>query len=83
VLASILAGFTHRQDGPGALVVLLRGMLAGMAGFVVFCVVVAGLVERAGTGPAFAAAALAAAAAFAIQAAAARGLARAAGYELG
>ena len=50
MLASILAAFTHRQEGAAALVALLRGMLAGMAGFVVFCVTVAGLVERVGTG---------------------------------
>jgi len=78
VLASILAAFTHRQEGAAALVALLRGMLAGMAGFVVFCVTVAGLVERVGTGPAFGAAALAA---IAVHAAAAHGPARAARYE--
>jgi hypothetical protein len=78
VLASILAAFTHCQQGAVAVVALLRGMLAGMAGFVVFCVTVAALVERVGTGPAFAAAAIAA---IAVHAAAARGPARAAGYE--
>jgi hypothetical protein len=79
VLASILAAFTHRQEGAVAVVALLRGMLAGMAGFVVFCIAVAGLVEPMGTGPAFAAAALAA---IAVHAAAAHGPARAAaGYE--
>jgi hypothetical protein len=59
-LASILAVFTHEQHGPEALVLLLRGMLSGMAGFVVFCAVVAVLVDRAGVAATFAAAALAA-----------------------
>ena len=60
VLASILAVFTHEQRGAEALVFLLRGMLSGMAGFVVFCALVAVLVDRAGVGPTFAAAVLAA-----------------------
>jgi hypothetical protein len=59
-LASILAVFTHEQHGPEALVLLLRGMLSGMAGFDVFCAVVAVLVDRAGVAATFAAAALAA-----------------------
>jgi hypothetical protein len=37
VLASVLAVATHRQQGAAAVVALLRGMLAGMAGFVMFC----------------------------------------------
>jgi hypothetical protein len=60
VLASILAVFTHRQHGAQALVLLLRGMLSGMAGFVIFCALVAVLVDRAGVGSTFAVAALAA-----------------------
>jgi hypothetical protein len=59
-LASILAVFTHEQHGARAVVVLLRGMLSGMAGFVVFCAVVAVLVDHAGVGATFAVAALAA-----------------------
>jgi hypothetical protein len=58
VLASVLAVFTHRRHGPGALVALLRGMLVGMAGFVGFCAVVGALVVPAGVAPAFTAAAL-------------------------
>jgi hypothetical protein len=69
VLASILAVFTHAQQGAAAVADLLRGMLSGMAGFVVFCALVAALVDRAGVAPAFAAAA---ATAIAVQAAAAR-----------
>jgi hypothetical protein len=40
VLASILAVFTHRDNGPAATVALLRGMLEGMAAFVAFCAVI-------------------------------------------
>ena len=69
-LASILAVFTHEQHGAAALTALLRGMLAGMAGFVVFCALVALLVDRAGVAVTFSAAALAA---VAVQAATARG----------
>jgi hypothetical protein len=58
-LASILVVFTHRQEGPAALVALLRGMLAGMAGFAVFCLVVALILERAGIAATFVVAALA------------------------
>jgi hypothetical protein len=56
VLASILAVFTHRQVGAHAARVLLRGMLAGMAGFVSFCLIVAAVTEPAGIAVAFAAA---------------------------
>jgi hypothetical protein len=69
VLASILAAFTHAQVGARAAAVLLRGMLAGMAGFVSFCVLVATLAEPAGTAAAFAAATVIA---LAVQGAAAR-----------
>ena len=58
VLASVLAVFTHAQYGPAALAELLRGMLGGMAGFVVFCALVAALAEAAGIALAFTAAAL-------------------------
>lgn len=64
VLASILAVLTHRDDGAAGAVALLRGMLAGMAGFVVFCEVVALLVVPLAVGPAFL---LATAAAVAVQ----------------
>jgi hypothetical protein len=69
VLACVLAAFTHDQHGAAAVTQLLRGMLGGMAGFVVFCALVAGLVEPAGTGAAFA---LATGAAIAAQLAVAR-----------
>jgi hypothetical protein len=68
-LASILAVFTHEQHGAAALAALLRGMLSGMAGFVIFCLLVAVLVDRAGVAATFTAAALAA---LAVQAATVR-----------
>jgi hypothetical protein len=61
-LASVLAVFTHRQRGAAAVAELMRGMLYGMAGFLVFCVLVAVLVDRTGIPSAFLAAALTAAA---------------------
>jgi hypothetical protein len=60
VLASTLAVFTHRRDGGLAAALLLRGALAGMAGFVAFVEVVALLIVPVGTAPAFLAATLAA-----------------------
>jgi hypothetical protein len=60
VLASVLAVFTHREHGAAALIALLRGMLAGMAGFVAFCEIVAALIVHDGIVPAFAAATVAA-----------------------
>jgi hypothetical protein len=69
VLASILAVFTLAQHGPHALTALLRGMVTGMAAFVVFCALVAALIEPAGIAPAFGAAVLGA---VAVQAAVAR-----------
>jgi MFS family permease len=60
VLASVLAVFTHRQQGAAALTALLRGMLAGMGGFVAFCAAVSFLIVPFGATPAFLAAALAA-----------------------
>lgn len=62
ILASVLAVATHRRDGAAAAVALLRGMAAGMAGFVAFCQVVA----LSGTPVAFAAATGAAVAAQAV-----------------
>jgi hypothetical protein len=56
VLASILAVFTHRDDGPAAAVALLRGMLEGMAAFVAFCTVIGMAIEPWATAWAFAAA---------------------------
>jgi hypothetical protein len=44
-LASVLVVATHRRAGGVHVVALLRGMLAGMTGFVAFCAVVALFVE--------------------------------------
>lgn len=60
VLACVLAAFTHERHGAAAATQFLRGMLSGMAGFVVFCVLVAALVENAGVAVTFIAAAAAA-----------------------
>ena len=60
VLASVLAVLAHRQAGAQAAVALLRGTLAGMAGFVAFCEIVALLVTRAPVVTVFAGATLAA-----------------------
>jgi hypothetical protein len=68
VLASVLAVFTHEQQGAAELARLLRGMIAGMGGFVVFCALVAALVRGAGVAAAFALAALGAVAAQALAA---------------
>jgi hypothetical protein len=60
VLASVLAVFTHRAHGGPAVIALLRGTVAGMAGFVAFCELVAVLIVRYGIVPAFGVATVAA-----------------------
>lgn len=60
VLACVLAGFTHARHGGAASTELLRGMLSGMTGFVVFCALIAGLVDHAGVSVTFIAATAAA-----------------------
>jgi hypothetical protein len=65
VLACVLAVSTHREAGGPAAIGLLRGMLAGMASFVVFCQLIATLIGGYGLMSAFGAAI---AAAVAIQA---------------
>ena len=68
-LASVLAVFTHARDGSRAVLSLLRGMLGGLAAFVIFCAAIAVLIEPAGVIPAFV---LATAAAVLVQAVTAR-----------
>jgi hypothetical protein len=63
VLACVLAVFTHREAGAPAVIGLLRGMVAGMASFVLFCQVIALAIVPYGLVPAFAAATLVAVAA--------------------
>jgi hypothetical protein len=60
VLASVLAVLTHRKQGSGAVIALLRGMVAGMLGFVAFCEIIALLIVPAGLATAFATATIAA-----------------------
>ena len=52
-LASVLTVFTHARDGRDALLSLLRGMLAGLGAFVIFCAAIAVLIEPAGVALAF------------------------------
>src|SRR3954470_21005508 len=52
-LASVLAVFTHARHGRDALVAMLRGMLGGLGAFVIFCALIAALVEPAGVVTAF------------------------------
>jgi hypothetical protein len=52
-LASVLAVFTHTRFGREALVSMLRGMLGGLAAFVIFCALIARLIEPAGVAVAF------------------------------
>lgn len=56
ILASVLALFTHRESDGAAAAELLRGTLAGMAGFVAFCQLSAMALGTSGTVAAFAAA---------------------------
>jgi hypothetical protein len=52
-VASVLAVSTHQQHGADAALNLLRGMLGGMAAFVLFCALIGLLVEPAGVAAAF------------------------------
>jgi hypothetical protein len=52
-LASVLAVFTHARSGRDALVSMLHGMLGGLAAFVVFCALIAELIEPTGIAVAF------------------------------
>jgi hypothetical protein len=56
VYAAILTVFAHRGQGAPAAIGVLRGLLAGLFGFVGFFVVVAGSIERVGIAAAFIAA---------------------------
>jgi hypothetical protein len=59
-LATVLVILTHRTHGSAAAIGLLRGLVAGMAGFVVFCEIVAALVVSDGIAVAFGMATIAA-----------------------
>ncbi len=58
--AAILTVFAHRQEGPAPAIQVLRGLLLGLFSFAGFFVVLGALLPRAGVGPAFAAAVVAA-----------------------
>ena len=49
--ALILAVFAHHFAGPSAAIRVLKGMLQGLFSFATFFLIVAQLIERAGTGP--------------------------------
>jgi hypothetical protein len=66
VIAAVLAVGAHRENGAESSSAVLDGMLHGMAGFVVFCEIVAASAVPLGVAPAFA---LATAAALALQSA--------------
>jgi hypothetical protein len=53
VLATVLAAFTHVQEGPAAAAELLRGFATGLVAFAVFCFAVAELLPREGIAVAF------------------------------
>src|SRR4029450_4997683 len=53
VYAAILTVFAHRAQGGANATGVLRGLVAGLFGFVGFFVVVAGSIERFGIAPAF------------------------------
>jgi hypothetical protein len=48
VLATVLAAFTHVQEGPAAAAQLLRGFATGLVAFAVFCFTVAELLPEHG-----------------------------------
>jgi hypothetical protein len=53
VLATVLAAFTHVQEGPAAAAQLLRGFATGLVAFAVFCFSLAELLPAHGTAVAF------------------------------
>jgi len=53
VMNTVLALFTHRSAGSGAVIQLLRGMVYGLYAFATFCVVLAWALPRTGSGMAF------------------------------
>jgi hypothetical protein len=60
VFGALLAAFAHRDQGAGAAVQVLRGMVSGSYGFATFLLVVASLLGRLGLAPTYALAAAAA-----------------------
>jgi hypothetical protein len=60
VLAGVLVVFTHQEAGAAPAIGLLRGLLTGMASFVVFCQLIAMMIVPFGVRAAFEAATVAA-----------------------
>jgi hypothetical protein len=60
ILAAVLAAFTHAQDGAAPTAELLRGLVAGLTAFAVFCFVVAEMLPSASIALTFLVASLAA-----------------------
>lgn len=60
MMSIVLAGFSHRTQGPAYTATLLRGLARGLLSFAAFCWVAAVLLPMAGTAAGFAAAVLAA-----------------------
>lgn len=54
IIATVLAAFTHAQQGAQETLRVLRGLLTGFAGFALFCFTLVIALPRAGTGAAFA-----------------------------
>ena len=53
VMSTVLVGFSHRANGPGFAVALLRGMVKGYYAFAVFCLVLSLLLRSQAIGMAF------------------------------
>lgn len=53
VMSTVLVGFSHRANGPGFAVALLRGMVKGYYAFAVFCLVLSLLLRSQPVGMAF------------------------------
>ena len=53
VMSTVLVGFSHRANGPGFAVALLRGMIKGYFAFAVFCVALSLLLGEQAIGTAF------------------------------
>lgn len=53
VMGSVLTSFTHRHDGPGAAVKLLKGMVLGYYAFSIFCITLALTLSPYGLMPSF------------------------------
>jgi hypothetical protein len=56
VATAIIAGFTHAQQGTGAVVRFLRGYMPGLCSFAIFCFMLAVMLPRASAPVSFAAA---------------------------